>query len=519
MIALPHPNDPQAMRRYSRSYSYDNSGNISQMAHTASGANWTRSYTYNGMSNRLARTLIGSTPTSYTYDDHGNLQSLPNVTAFIWDFQDRVKEADLGGGGTAYYTYNAEGQRIRKVIHNNSDIKIKEIIYLDGYEVYHEFSGGTVNFERQTLHVNDDETRVAMVETKTIENGTPVTTPVPRIRYQHSDHLGSCSVETTDTGALISFEEYYPYGGTSFQSTSSSSQVSAKRYRYNGKEKDEETNLYYYGARYYISWLGRWMNCDPSGEVDGLNLYAYVKNNPVKYIDPNGRKAEKKKEESNKTTEKEKPKTQVPSLSDLEKSQEVSKTLAASKTLKDLYDPLKENGPKIGMNKDVKVMSLDVGENIIAFKAKTVEELGTLEAKQIVHELTHYEQMIDKYKAQLGEKATENMTRDDLRKAYNALSSDDRKDVYDKWVKSFDTVDKFVDSYIQEEFDAQLSAEKVAGEVGPAPDIKDHPEFAGKTKEEIATIKANDWKNNNFLNYGQKAEQIYEKHNPQVQKK
>ena len=60
---------------------------------------------------------------------------------------------------------------------------------------------------------------------------------------------------------------------------------------YSSKEKDSETGLYYYGARYYAPWLGRWMSCDPSTE-DGMNLYVYVKNNPICYNDPDGKKSE-----------------------------------------------------------------------------------------------------------------------------------------------------------------------------------------------------------------------------------
>src|SRR5262249_476791 len=78
-----------------------------------------------------------------------------------------------------------------------------------------------------------------------------------------------------------------PYGTTAFHSRSSS-EISDKRYRYTGKEKDDETGLYYHGARYYIPWLGRWTCTDPAGFEDGLNPYAYPRNNPVRLADPRG---------------------------------------------------------------------------------------------------------------------------------------------------------------------------------------------------------------------------------------
>ena len=83
---------------------------------------------------------------------------------------------------------------------------------------------------------------------------------------------------------FITYEEYFPYGGTAFHSADSTSRE--KRYRYTGKEKDEETGLYYHGARYYAPWLGRWTAADPAGLVDGPNLYAYVRGNPIRMQDP-----------------------------------------------------------------------------------------------------------------------------------------------------------------------------------------------------------------------------------------
>ncbi len=68
-------------------------------------------------------------------------------------------------------------------------------------------------------------------------------------------------------------------------------EVSLKRYRYTGKERDTETGFCYHSARYYAPWLGRWTSCDPAGVSDGLNLYQYVSNNPVRLVDPQGKGA------------------------------------------------------------------------------------------------------------------------------------------------------------------------------------------------------------------------------------
>ena len=90
---------------------------------------------------------------------------------------------------------------------------------------------------------------------------------------------------------VISYEEYTPYGSTSYQAVDQGIKAAAKRYRYTGKERDEETGLYYHGARYYAAWLGRWVSCDPAGLIDGVNLYVYTRNNPIVNMDPAGMQA------------------------------------------------------------------------------------------------------------------------------------------------------------------------------------------------------------------------------------
>ena len=107
--------------------------------------------------------------------------------------------------------------------------------------------------------------------------------------YHHSDHLGSTSVDTDDNGDIVQIVDYYPYGDTRL---SEQPQGINNPYKYNGKELDEDTGLYYYGARYYNAKIGRFVSQDPWGgdlkDPQSLNKYAYVRNNPMKYVDPTG---------------------------------------------------------------------------------------------------------------------------------------------------------------------------------------------------------------------------------------
>jgi RHS repeat-associated protein len=294
-----HPNDLQALRSYTERYEYDAVGNFEALIHHANGAGWTRRYDYqedslleaDKKSNRLTRTTVGNGLNQvepYTHDAHGNMTSMPHLGAMVWDFKDELQQADLGGGGTAYYVYDGAGQRVRKVIESQNGARQKERLYLGGFEIYREYSGVAISLERESLHVLDDKQRIALVETQTIQNGNTVNGLVPLQRYQLGNHLGSSSVELDKDGALIAYEEYHPFGTTSFQAGRSAAEVSLKRYRYTGKERDEESGLCYHDARYYASWLGRWASSDPLGLAKETNLYVYCRNNPIVRVDPTG---------------------------------------------------------------------------------------------------------------------------------------------------------------------------------------------------------------------------------------
>ncbi|WP_330221327.1 RHS repeat-associated core domain-containing protein, partial [Pseudomonas mercuritolerans] len=95
--------------------------------------------------------------------------------------------------------------------------------------------------------------------------------------------------ELNEEAVITSEEGYYPFGETAWMAPES--EIEYRFIRYSGKEMDV-SGLYYYGARYYAPWLQRWVSADPAGDVDGLNLYGFVGNNPVSFVDVQGNSRE-----------------------------------------------------------------------------------------------------------------------------------------------------------------------------------------------------------------------------------
>lgn len=308
------PNDRNAMGRYTERYIYDAVGNFLQMQHArGDGAvpGWTRRYAYtqaslieqHKRSNRLSNTTVGNAaPEPYRHDAHGNMLGMPQLQAMQWDYKDqlqltqqqKVNDEDADGierhGERTWYVYDASGQRVRKVteLANNGGIK-DERIYLGGLDVFRSYQGPsnarTLKLERETLHVMDDKQRIALVEIRTLGDEQDV--PRRLIRCQFGNHLGSSTLELDERAQIISYEEYAPYGSSTYQAVRSQTET-AKRYRYTGKERDEESGLYYHGARYLAAWLGRWVSCDPAGIPGGMNLYRYCACTPILMTDSTG---------------------------------------------------------------------------------------------------------------------------------------------------------------------------------------------------------------------------------------
>ncbi|HEX8262816.1 MAG TPA: SpvB/TcaC N-terminal domain-containing protein, partial [Allosphingosinicella sp.] len=289
-MSLPHKTDGNALQRYEQWFEYDRSGNLETIRHRAGRAAlanaWTRTLQYGALNNRLQSALVGAGPAETpAYDLHGNTVALAHLASLDWDEDNRLTHVVNNAGDRIWYGYDGEGNRVRKLV-VHPDGTSQDRIYIGRWErVRNRRADGSLRVERETLHVLDGQQRIATVERRTagVDPG-----PASLVCYQFGNALGTALLELNDSAAILSYEEYHPFGTTALQSASTQRRNVPKRYRFTGKERDTESGLYYHGARYYAPWLCRWTAPDPAGAADGQNLYAYAGNRPIGSGDPTG---------------------------------------------------------------------------------------------------------------------------------------------------------------------------------------------------------------------------------------
>ncbi|SDU25743.1 SpvB/TcaC N-terminal domain-containing protein [Amycolatopsis keratiniphila] len=235
-------------------------------------------------------------PITQAYDANGNLTDTVNTAAdgkrrqYVWDEENRlacnsddattaVPQTPAGCTGTAVtYTYDAAGERVIKNGDGQSLYPNRGYSERDGKGYKHIFIG-------------DNRLVTKTVAAEGVENTQS---------FFHADHLGSSGYVTDNQGTVTEHLEYMPFGETWVEENAGRG---GTPYKYTGKELDEETGLYYHGARYYNPRTQLWAGADPAlaefmagsktagGITDSRNLalYTYTHNNPVILTDPDGR--------------------------------------------------------------------------------------------------------------------------------------------------------------------------------------------------------------------------------------
>ena len=292
-------NAPDLTQPYTEQFRYDPAGNMLELNYSQAGGaiTWKRRFGLGGLpadqwqqalDNRLTSLTSGGDTYIYLFDDNGNLVQENAERHHTWDHADRMTAFRVQPTPTApasleaRYLYGADGLRVKKWT-RNQQLQVSSTVYVDGvFEQRRQTDGPTVS-ENTTLHIVDGAGRIAQIRIGVALDSRDASPPV---QYCIGDHLGSSHVVAGGGDAtsrtFVNREEYFAYGETSFGS------FGRKRYRHSGKERDEESGCYYFGARSYAPALGRWLSPDPVGVADGLNLYVYVRCSPMIRIDPDG---------------------------------------------------------------------------------------------------------------------------------------------------------------------------------------------------------------------------------------
>ncbi len=252
--------DEHKLEQYNISYNYDNSGNMKARNLTSPSLQIPLNMSIDTKSNRLLNNC--------NYDKCGNSQMLKDKN-LNWDFMNNLKSCE-NKDFKEYYVYSGR-QRIRKVKTDLAGNIIEEKLYIGNYEIKIDKKNGRrdgIKIGNYLILHNFEKDNIWLY------------------RYLLTNNIHSVSLELNEKGEEISYEEYYPYGGSSYHSKGEG--YNKKEFGWVGQEKDEFSGFIYFGARYYCTCICRWINPDPGGTVDGLNIWIYVNSNPITYFDVGG---------------------------------------------------------------------------------------------------------------------------------------------------------------------------------------------------------------------------------------
>jgi len=219
-------------------------------------------------SNDAANRLTADAQFDYVYDLNGNLSKKTlrangNVTTYSYDGENQLTQIVAPGNVSTTYRYDGVGRRIEK----NVNGQVTRYVY-DGLDILNEYSGSTLQ-ARYTEGPGTDDVL-------SVQRGGST-------QFFESDALGSVVRTISNTGTVTSSYVYDSFGRIVSQTGTSQA-----NYRFQGREFDQESGLYFYRARYYDSNTGRFISEDPAEFSGGENFYAFLTNNPVNRLDPLG---------------------------------------------------------------------------------------------------------------------------------------------------------------------------------------------------------------------------------------
>lgn len=272
---------------YTQTFGYDTLNRLTTSSES-SGA-WSQTNKYDRYGNRAIDLGGGNqslyfnsanqiTNAGYSYDAAGNLTN-DGTQAFAYDAENKIKTVN---GVSDVYRYDGGGNRVRKNFATGEKVRM---VYSGG-QLIAEYDLNNGSLKRE--YVYGAKGLVA-----TIEAGTGT-------RYTTSDHLGSPRVVTNSSAGVVSRHDYMPFGeelGSAVGGRTPGMGFVVNdgvRQKFTSKERDSETGLDYFGARYYRSTIGRFTSPDPllssgrSAQPQSWNRVTYVLNNPLRLIDPDG---------------------------------------------------------------------------------------------------------------------------------------------------------------------------------------------------------------------------------------